>query len=103
MRRGRKHVTGVRRDDGVRVIRSSEVRYPGINLPPVENLADDGTIIDPERRLAPAGRGVGRGWRPGVTCRLARTGRRRGFEARKLAPRPPGWDVRSSRTWDESV
>ena len=45
---------GVRRDDGLRVIRSSDVRYPGTELPgPVEDVSEFDSWRATGRRLAP--------------------------------------------------
>jgi len=34
--------TGIRRDDGVRIIRADEVRYPGVEMPVTQDDSDDG-------------------------------------------------------------
>jgi len=55
MRRARRPSTGVRRDDGVKVIRTNDVRYPDVEHPLVDQLADQSDARDSsERGLAPA-------------------------------------------------
>jgi len=71
--------TGTRRDGGVRVIRAAEVRYPGVELPPIESLPPEQSSDDP-RSLRPA-RDTGLA----LEGRRARETRRRASQQRQQA------------------